>query len=357
MQNNKNNDDDKPTISYPHQNIVQQIVTKSNIFTLVVFFVVYFCLYLLLNISSPTSIVTVSRFFDFFVLGIVAILAVTNMIFLTDNQKESLIKTSVSSFLSYIGNPITPFAILFYLVFFYLVVFFFGIPMDYGNKSFVLSIAETGAWIVFILSVITDVFIYGLQLPLLDYIENAFLSLFTKVIPETIPTTTTITTDASHNEVFHIANNLYSYPEAKSICSTYGASLATPQQVESAYQKGANWISMGWSDNQMALFPAQQSTVDANASNPAMRNIRVGVNGGYIENPDMKFGVNCYGIKPTKTSADEQLQLSMTSSAGVVIPKTPQQQIIDQKVQFYKDNASNLLNISSFDGKKWNASS
>ena len=31
---------------------------------------------------------------------------------------------------------------------------------------------------------------------------------------------------------------------------------------------------------------------------------RPGVNGGYIDNPYIKFGVNCYGKKPTPTEND-----------------------------------------------------
>ena len=33
-----------------------------------------------------------------------------------------------------------------------------------------------------------------------------------------------------------------------------------------------------------------------------------GINGGYFDNPDLRFGVNCYGVKPTENGADERYQ-------------------------------------------------
>ena len=43
-----------------------------------------------------------------------------------------------------------------------------------------------------------------------------------------------------------------------------------------------------------------------------------GINGGYFANPDLKFGVNCYGIKPKKS-------LSNSSSISQDTYKTPEQ--------------------------------
>ena len=59
----------------------------------------------------------------------------------------------------------------------------------------------------------------------------------------------------------------------------------------------------GWSDNQMALFPTQKSTYDKLQEVQGRENDcgRPGVNGGYIENPNVKFGINCYGVKPEIT--------------------------------------------------------
>ena len=65
-----------------------------------------------------------------------------------------------------------------------------------------------------------------------------------------------------HGEVFHVPNNIYNYEEAKAICKAYDSELATYDQIEDAYNKGANWCSYGWSEGQLALFPTQKNVYD-----------------------------------------------------------------------------------------------
>jgi hypothetical protein len=52
----------------------------------------------------------------------------------------------------------------------------------------------------------------------------------------------------------------------------------------------------------MAYFPTQKATYDRLAQNPNTKNAcgRPGINGGYMANPNIRFGVNCYGVKPTE---------------------------------------------------------
>jgi hypothetical protein len=104
-----------------------------------------------------------------------------------------------------------------------------------------------------------------------------------------------------NQEVFNISNNLYSYEDARNLCSSYGARLATYDEVEAAYVDGGEWCNYGWSDNQMALFPTQKDTWSKLQMSKDHKHDcgRPGVNGGYIENPAFEFGANCYGTKPT----------------------------------------------------------
>lgn len=104
-----------------------------------------------------------------------------------------------------------------------------------------------------------------------------------------------------NQEVFNISNNLYSYEDARNVCSSYGARLATYDEVEAAYVDGGEWCNYGWSDNQMALFPTQKDTWSKLQMSKDHKNDcgRPGINGGYIENPTFEFGANCYGTKPT----------------------------------------------------------
>ena len=105
----------------------------------------------------------------------------------------------------------------------------------------------------------------------------------------------------NRKEVFHISDNKYNYENSKALCKAYGARLAKYSDLESAYKKGANWCSYGWSDNQMALFPIQKDFYDELQEGPSeFRDDcgKPGINGGYFPNKELKFGVNCYGFKP-----------------------------------------------------------
>lgn len=106
-------------------------------------------------------------------------------------------------------------------------------------------------------------------------------------------------------EVFYVSDNKFTYEDAPFVCKAYGAELASYIQVEQAYNAGAEWCGYGWSDGGLALFPMQESSWIARASSPdpAKREKcgRPGVNGGYFD-PTLKFGVNCYGMKPRQSS-------------------------------------------------------
>jgi len=102
-------------------------------------------------------------------------------------------------------------------------------------------------------------------------------------------------------EVFHISGNKYTYDDAPSVCAAYNAELATYDQVENAYAKGAEWCGYGWTMGGMALFPTQEKTWNKLQqeldTKKKTRCGRPGINGGYFD-PSLKLGVNCYGTKP-----------------------------------------------------------
>jgi hypothetical protein len=103
------------------------------------------------------------------------------------------------------------------------------------------------------------------------------------------------------SEVFHIADNQFTYDEAQAVCAAYGSTLATLEQIIEAYNSGAEWCGYGWSAGGMALYPTQKSTWQElqREVDPGKRTAcgRPGVNGGYFD-PMTKFGVNCFGFKP-----------------------------------------------------------
>ena len=150
-------------------------------------------------------------------------------------------------------------------------------------------------------------------------------------------------------QVFNVPGNDYVYPDAKALCSAYGSRLATYKEVEDSYKDGAEWCNYGWSDGQMALFPTQQKTYDELQKIEGHENDcgRPGVNGGYIANPAVKFGVNCYGYKPRITSNEEELMATQP-----LYPKTLKDIAMENRVNYWKDKLTEIL-VSPFNHNTW----
>jgi hypothetical protein len=99
-------------------------------------------------------------------------------------------------------------------------------------------------------------------------------------------------------EVFHIANQDYTYEQAKCKCESYSAKLATYDQLVDAYNDGAEWCTYGWSNSQKAYYPTQKCNWEKKGPEEKLKCGNPGLNGGFFADPYLKFGVNCYGKKP-----------------------------------------------------------
>jgi len=150
-------------------------------------------------------------------------------------------------------------------------------------------------------------------------------------------------------QVFNIPENTYVYEDAKALCKAYGARLATYKEVEDSYNDGGEWCNYGWSDDQMILFPTQQKSYDHLQKIKGHENDcgRPGVNGGYIANPKLKFGVNCYGKKPKMSETEEELMATQPA-----YPRTKEDIELEEKVKYWKEQLSNVL-VSPFNHKTW----
>jgi hypothetical protein len=108
-------------------------------------------------------------------------------------------------------------------------------------------------------------------------------------------------------EVFNISKNSYTFYDAEPLCKALGSELATYEQVKEAYAGGADWCNYGWVKGQMAVYPTQTNTWEELQQGPeSERNVcgQPGVNGGFFDNPELRFGVSCYGIKPDQKQHD-----------------------------------------------------
>jgi len=141
----------------------------------------------------------------------------------------------------------------------------------------------------------------------------------------------------SKKEVFNVADNKYKYSDAEPLCKALGAELATYEQVKEAWKQGADWCNYGWVKGQSAVYPTQASTYDALQTGPEDQRMScgvTGVNGGYFDNPELRFGVNCYGARPSHNDADDRHAAHKNKSEGALE--------YDRKVQEYKNHKDQI---------------
>lgn len=171
--------------------------------------------------------------------------------------------------------------------------------------------------------------------------------------PTTTPKTTPVRPDPepvspSDEEVFNVSNNIYTYEDAPAVCKAFDATLATPKQVQQAFNNGADWCNYGWTQGQLALYPTQKATYDK------LQKIEghehdcgiVGINGGYFQNPDLQFGVNCYGKKPEPSVKEKDM---IGYFPDYVSEK---ERRLEERVAQIKQNIGEL-NITPFNSTDW----
>lgn len=142
------------------------------------------------------------------------------------------------------------------------------------------------------------------------------------------------------DEVFHVSNQDYTYEQAKCKCDAYGARLATKAEITRAYNEGANWCSYGWSEGQNAYYPIQQQYLESLPNGGQDGSCgKPGVNGGFFSNPILKFGVNCYGIKP---------------KGELIVPKKPDETpFCAKRNNFQASHQLDTDQIAPFNWQKW----
>ena len=150
-------------------------------------------------------------------------------------------------------------------------------------------------------------------------------------------------------QVFHVPGNEYSYDNADALCKAYGGRLATYNEVEDSYKNGSEWCSYGWSDRQLALFPTQKDTWNHLQNIEGHENDcgRAGINGGYIANPNVKFGVNCFGYKPKITQEEKDLM-----SSTPLYPRTLKDIKEEKRVDYWREKIPDIL-VSPFNKSVW----
>jgi hypothetical protein len=149
-------------------------------------------------------------------------------------------------------------------------------------------------------------------------------------------------------EVFNISKNTFTYYDAEPLCRALGAELATYDQVKEAWERGADWCNYGWVKGQAAVYPTQKTTWERIQAGPEDQRTSCGVpglNGGYFDNPEMRFGVNCFGNKPSQSQHDEA---KMNQGA----PLSPGALELNKKVAKFRTEAASI-GVMPFNSDKW----
>ena len=212
-------------------------------------------------------------------------------------------------------------------------------------------------WGVFVLLILMNGMTYIFNIDITASIRNLFSAqpeIDIIVDPDDIAgdstdPSTTVPEIKLTKQVFHVPDNKYGYEDAKAICTAYGGRLATWKEMDEAFQKGADWCSFGWSDGQMALYPTQYDKwahlqkIEGHEHDCG----RPGINGGYIKNPNVRFGANCYGYKPKITQEEaEAMRLAP------LYPRTRRERAFDKRVDYWRDQLSKLA-VAPFNHNNW----
>ena len=329
------------------KNVTSQYLNSSNMFVLIWFLAIYIVVYYVLGTffnkgKTPDEFQTnLGRTLDFifFVSLFIFILS-----YYTSKSQQQITEDMIvlyDNVLLFLENSNNLIALPLFIISLYIVVYLFRLPMSSSTKPFFISLIEGTAWISLLLNAIVVFMQKTFDINILDYLRTSQ--------PE--EEEETVKLPKCQNEVFNVSNNKYSYEDAQAVCSSFGAKLATYDQIEAAYNKGAEWCNYGWSDGQMAFFPTQKGSWDKLQKFPKKKNNcgRPGVNGGYIDNPYIKFGVNCYGKKPTPTENDLK---RLEAQQSQPIPLTAEDKELQEKIDYWKKN-SDKLQLNSFNNSNW----
>lgn len=297
--------------------------------------------------------------------------------FLDETDKDNMVGYSLEWSENWLNDPWSLFEIIWFTIIFFLMVYLLRVPMDPEVKPVLVHFVEHKIWIVYATFALIFFFKYVLDIPIVNLLfNNGIVNYFKSVPPfssdspsifqeieEDIdqdiygvsPSSTTTTTSdqllssspspakcEAVNQVFNVSNNLYTYEEAQKVCSAFDASLATYDQIETSYQNGGEWCNYGWSDGQMAYFPTQKETWEKLQNNPNTKHAcgRPGINGGFIDNPYVRFGANCYGKKPQKPN--NWVPNADFSQCEITNPEEEEMKKLRNKAK-----------LNSFNNKKW----
>lgn len=272
------------------------------------------------SVSSSINDFTskLSKYNPMYILAVIAIIIVYYLVFSSFSKNTASLESYTQTQTNYGSAGITYVEVTLWGLFIFLILI--------NGLQFFLSID--------VKAIIQDIFSTE---PKLDInVESPMLE------PENIPS-------KPKKEVFHVRDNVYTYNDAENVCKAFDAELASYDQIKDAHKKGGEWCSYGWSKDQLALYPTQKTTYEKLKTIKGHEHDcgRPGINGGYISNPNVRFGANCYGYKPKMTPLESEVMANTPP-----YPESNENKENDKRVQYFKDNMENIL-LAPFNKSNW----
>jgi len=336
---------------------IETIFNKSNVTVILWFLGSFLFANFIFRYLFRSQTNNVSRSIDILFFIFILLVSIFSYYALKDGDVANTLDDVSKELLTFLNKPISIISVSVFLIGMYICTFLFNIPMSSEMKPFSISVIENTSWITLIVLLFVNFFKFVFDISIIDYFNEKEETEDTETSEDTDGTSKKDPVGVQEKEVFNVSNNKYTYHDAEAVCKAFDAEVATYDQIEQAYNNGAEWCNYGWSQNQLALFPTQKASwnklqKDSLNSEENHRNDcgRPGINGGFIDNPYVKFGVNCYGVKPEATEDD---LLALQNNIDEIRPKTKKEKELEKKIEQWKENKDKYLKVNSYNKEKW----
>jgi hypothetical protein len=343
-----------------NENTLNIILTYENLYLL--FWVVsfYFIFYSILAFFFTRD--SLGYVYDVIIIITIGLMTAAYWFFESDTNTKDDAHGAANRFLSFFEDKYNAVYVVGSIILVHLVVYLFKIPTDPEEKPTIIVGLETLLFILLVLILFCLGFKEFMEVSLPEELRkhlgitkndhvsgdsgnsdlNGVNSVSNNVISQIQGNI-----QKDQDEVFNVGGNHYTYNDAEAICKSFDAEIADYDQIENAYNNGGEWCNYGWSKGQMALFPTQKNTWNKLQDNDKTKNNcgRPGINGGFMANPALRFGVNCFGKKPDKRSID------YTPISDTVVTN-PEEEKNEAAVAYWKSN-QDKLKLNYYNKNKW----
>ena len=339
-----------------NENTLNIILTYENLYLL--FWVVsfYFIFYSILAFFFTRD--SLGYVYDVIIIITIGLMTAAYWFFESDTNTKDDVHGAADRFVSFFEDKYNAVYVVGSLVLVYVVVYLFKIPTDPQEKPTIIVGLETLLFILLVLILFCLGFKEFMEISLPEELRKHLG--ITKGDGNGVSGVSSVSSERKNvisqiqgnlqidqNEVFNVGGNHYTYNDAEAICKSFDSELADYDQIENSYNNGGEWCNYGWSKDQMALFPTQKNTWNKLQDNDKTKNNcgRPGINGGFMANPALRFGVNCFGKKPDKRSID------YTPISDTVVTN-PEELKNQAEVAYWKNN-QDKLKLNYYNKSKW----